>query len=217
MAVRKGSLAAIPELYGFTLEEKVEGYETVESDSDSDSTSSVDSAILPLGGDLGRKHKEKEDGDDESDDGSHFLGETMTERWHEMRALCAKMTDAEERHMVGFLLSVVSNVCRMEPTQVIQWCYGLKDDCAAVEMDKIEVEAREVCSLADNYKIMKSELFDKRQEVGNLEEDVKGLRKKVEWLEGQVRFQKRVRGEDRKNSDTKRQRFMEPEWQDVAC
>ena len=55
------------------------------------------------------------------------------------------------------------------------------------------MEAREVCSLADDNKIMKSELDDNRQEVGDLEEDVKELTKKADWLEGQVRFQKRVR------------------------
>ena len=55
-------------------------------------------------------------------------------------------------------------------------------------IDKIEMEAREVCSFADSHDIMKSELDDKRQEVGDLEEDVKELRKKVEWLEGQVRI-----------------------------
>ena len=33
-----------------------------------------------------------------------------------MATLCGKMTDAEEGCIVGFLLSVVSNVCRMEPT-----------------------------------------------------------------------------------------------------
>ena len=44
----------------------------------------------------------------------------------------------------------------------------------------------------------------------DLEEGVKELRKKVEWLEGQVRFQKRVREEDRKNFGTKREGFMGP-------
>ena len=43
----------------------------------------------------------------------------MREGRQEMAALCGKMTDAEEGHMVGFLLSVVSNVCRMELTQVV--------------------------------------------------------------------------------------------------
>ena len=38
VAARKGTLAAIPEFYGFILGEEVEGYETVESDSDSDLT-----------------------------------------------------------------------------------------------------------------------------------------------------------------------------------
>ena len=77
-------------------------------------------------------------------------------------------------------------------------------DCVAVGMDKIEMEAREVCSLADNYDIMKSELDDKRQEVEDLEEDVKELKETVMKLEGEVMFQKRMREEDRKNSGTKR-------------
>ena len=179
VVARKGTLAAIPELFDFTLGDDVEGYETVESDSDSDSTSSVVSAIFPVGGDFGRKGKEKEDSDDESDDGSRFLGETMTEGWQEMAALCGKMTDAEEGRMVGFLLSVVSKVCRMEPTQVVQLCCRLGDDCVAVGMDKVEMEAREVCSFADSHDIMRSERDDKRQEVGDLEENVKELRKKV--------------------------------------
>ena len=40
----------------------------------------------------------------------------MREGWQEMAALCGKMTDTEKGCMVGFLLSVVSNVCSMEPT-----------------------------------------------------------------------------------------------------
>ena len=89
--------------------------------------------------------------------------------------------------MVGFLLSVVSNVCRMEPTQVVRLCCGLGDDCVAVGMDKIEMEAREVCSRADDYDIMKSELDNKRQEVEDLEEDMKELKKTVGKLEGEVK------------------------------
>ena len=112
-------------------------------------------------------------------DRSRFLGETTREGWQEMAALCRKMMDAEEGYTVGFLLSVVSNVCRMEPTQVVWLCSWLGDDYVAVGMDKIEMEAREVCSLADDYEIMKSELDDKRQEVGDLEEDVKELKKTI--------------------------------------
>ena len=59
--------------------------------------------------------------------------------------------------MVGFLLSVVSNVCRMGPTQVVSLCCGLGDDFVVLGMDKIEMEAREVCSLAHDYEIMKSD------------------------------------------------------------
>ena len=55
--------------------EEVEGYETVESDWESDSTSSVVSVVFPAGGDSGRKGKERE----ESDDGSRFLRETMSD------------------------------------------------------------------------------------------------------------------------------------------
>ena len=212
VAARKGTLAAIPELFYFTLGGDVEGYETVEADSNSNSTSSVVSAIFAVGGDSGGKEKEKEESDDGSDVGVRFLGETMREGWQEMAALCGKMTDAEEGCMVGFLLSVVSNVCKMEPTQVVRLCCGLGDNCGAVGMDKIEMEAREVCSLANDYDIIKSELDDKRQEVGDVEEDVKELRKKVEWLDSQVRFQKKVREEDRKNSGTKREGFIRPQW-----
>ena len=168
VAARKVTLAAIPELFDFTLGGDVEGYETVGSDSDSDSTSGIVSSIFAVGGDSGGKGKEKEDGDEGSDDGSRFLGETMREGWQEMAALCGKLTDAEEGRMVGFLLSVVSNVCRMEPTEVVRLCCGLGDDCVAVGLDKIEMEAREVCSFADSHDIMKSELDDKRQEVGDL-------------------------------------------------
>ena len=141
----------------------------------------------------------------------------MRERWQEMAALYEKMTDAEEGCIVGFLLSVVSNLCRMEPTQVVRLCCGLWDNCVAVGMDKIEMEAREVCSLADDYDIMKSELDDKRQEVGDLVEDVKELKKSVAKLEGEVRFQKRIREEDRRHSGTKREELMGPYWRDVAC
>ena len=118
----------------------------------------------------------KEDSDDGSDYGSHFLGETMREGWQEMAALCGKMTDTEEERMAGFLLWMVSNVCRMEPAQVVRLYCGLGDDCVRVGIDKIKMEAREVCSLADDYEIMKSELHDKRQEVG----DFRGASEKVE-------------------------------------
>ena len=176
----------------------------MESDSDSDSTSSVVSVIFTVGGDFGRKGKEKEDSDNVSDDGSRFLGETMREGCQEMVALFGKMTDAEEGGMVGFLLSLVSNVCKMEPTQLVRLCCGLGVDCVVVGMDKIEMEAREVCSLADDNEIMTSELDDKRQEVRDLEKDVKELKKTIEKLEEEVRFQKGMRVEDRKNSGTKR-------------
>ena len=79
VAAKKGTLAAIPELFDFTLCGDVEGYETVELDSDSDSTSSMVSAIFTIGGDTVRKGKEKEDSDNGSDDGSRFWGETMRE------------------------------------------------------------------------------------------------------------------------------------------
>ena len=69
VAGRKGPLAAIPELFDYTLSRVVEGYETVESDSDSDSTLSVVFAIFAVGGDSGGKGKEKEDSAAGSDDG----------------------------------------------------------------------------------------------------------------------------------------------------
>ena len=134
-----------------------------------------------------------------------------------MVALCGKMTDAEKGCMVGFLLLVVSNVCRIQPTQVVRLCCGLGDHCVAVGMDMIDMEVREGCSFANSHDIMKSELDDKRQEVGDLEEDVKELKKSTAKLEGEVRFQKRMREEDRKNSGTQREGFMRPYWRDVAC
>ena len=79
VAAWKRTLAAIPKFFDFTLCGDVEAYETGESDSDSDSTSSVVSAIFIVGGDSRRKGKEKEYSDDGSDDGSRFLGETMRE------------------------------------------------------------------------------------------------------------------------------------------
>ena len=231
VAARKGTLAAISKLYGFTLGEEVEGYDTVESDSDSGSTSSVVSANFAIGGASGGKGKEKEDIDDGSDDESRFWGQTMREGWQEMATLYGKMTDAEEGRMVGFLLSVVLNVCRMQPTQVVRLCCGLGDNCVAVGMDKIEIEARELYSLADDYEIMKSELDDKRQEMGDLQEDMKELKKtigklekeayelkvKFGFLEGEVKFLKRMQVEDRKNSGTKREGLTGPRWRHVAC
>ena len=207
VAARKGALAAIPELYGFTMVEKVQRYETVASDSDSDSTSSVISAVFPVGGNSGRKGKEKEDNDGGSDNKLRFLIDTMREGLQEMVALCGEITDAEEGGMVGFLLPVVSNFCRMEPTQVVHSCCGLGDDCVAVGKHTIEMEAREVCSLPDDYEIMKSELDNKRQEVGDLEEDVQELKQTIGRLEGDLRFEKRLREEGQKNSGTKRVRL----------
>ena len=217
VAVRKGTFVAISEMFDFTLGGDVEGYETGKSDSDSDSTSSVVSAIFTVGGDYERKGKEKEDSDNGSDDASRFWWETMREGWQEMSALCGKMTDAEEGRMVGFLLSVVSNLYRIEPTQVVRLGCGLGDDCVAVGMDKIEMEAREVCSLADDYDITKSELDNKRQEVGDLEEDVKQLKKTIGRLEGDLRIEKRLREQDQKNSGMKRVGMYGRLWRDAAC
>ena len=45
---------------------------------------------------------------------------------------------------------------------MVRLCCGVGDDCVAVGMNKMEMEAREVCSLADDYEIIKSELDDKR-------------------------------------------------------
>ena len=120
VAARKGTLAAIPELFDFTLGGDVEGYETVRSDSDLVLASSVISAVYAVGRDFGSKGKEKEDSDAGSYDGSRVWKYTMREGWQEMAELCGKITDAEEGNMFGFLLSVVSNVCRMEPTQVVR-------------------------------------------------------------------------------------------------
>ena len=89
-AAGKGTLAAIRKLYGFTLGGDVEGYETVASDLDSGSTSSIVSAIFTVGRVSGGEGK--------------------------MAALCRKMTDTEEVRISRFLLSVVLNIGRMEPT-----------------------------------------------------------------------------------------------------
>ena len=59
VAARKGTLAAIPQLFDFTLGGEVEGYETVELDSDSDSTVSVVSAIFTVGGIPGGRERRK--------------------------------------------------------------------------------------------------------------------------------------------------------------
>ena len=91
----KGTLAAIPEIFDFTFGGDIEGYRTVESYLDSDLTSSVVSVIFAVGGDFGRKGKEKKESDEGSDDGSRFLGETIREGWQEMAALCGKMIDTE--------------------------------------------------------------------------------------------------------------------------
>ena len=190
----------------------MERYETVKLDLDlySDSTSSVVSVVFPVGWDSVTKRKETEHSDSESNDGSNFLGETIREGWQEMVALCEKITDAEEGRMVGFLLLVVSNVCRMESTQAVHLCCGLGDDCVVVGMDKIGMGAREVCSLADDYEIMTSELDDKWQEVGDLEQDVKELGKTITKLKGEVRFQRMMREEYKKNSGTKSGGFGGP-------
>ena len=50
-----------------------------------------------------------------------------------------------------------------------------------------------------------------------MEEQVKGWKKTVAKLEGEVRFQKKMRAEDKKNSDTKRVDCWGPRWQDAAC
>ena len=57
VAAWKRTLAAIPKFFDFTLCGDVEAYETGESDSDSDSTLSVGSAIFTIGGGFGRKGK----------------------------------------------------------------------------------------------------------------------------------------------------------------
>ena len=46
---------------------------------------------------------------------------------------------------------------------------------------------------------------------------MKELKKTIVKLKGEVRFQKKMRKEDRKNSGTKREGFMGPYWRDVAC
>ena len=69
-----------------------------------------------VGGNSGRKGKENERTDNGSHEELRFCGETMMEVWQEMAALYVEMIHVYEGCMVGFLLSVVSNICRMEPT-----------------------------------------------------------------------------------------------------
>ena len=52
-----------------------------------------------------------------------------------MAVFFEEITDAEEGRLVGFLVMVVLNVCRMEPTQVVQLCCGLGDECIAIGMN----------------------------------------------------------------------------------
>ena len=111
VAAGKSTLAAIPELYCFTLCGDVEGYETVESNSNSNSTSRIVSAMFAVSGGSGRKKKEKEDSNDKSDDESRFLGENLREGRQEMAKLCRKMIDAKQGAWFGsyyrwFLTSV---------------------------------------------------------------------------------------------------------------
>ena len=61
------TLAAIPELYNFTLSYGVEGYATTVADSDSDMASSVATVIFAVAGDSDGKEREK----DGSDGGSY--------------------------------------------------------------------------------------------------------------------------------------------------
>ena len=95
---------------------------------------------------------------------------------------CGKITNSEDGCMVGFLLSVMFNICSLEPTQMIQVCCWLGEDCVAAGMDNFDREAIDICSFADEYYIAKNELDDKRQEVEHLEEEVKELKKTVARL-----------------------------------
>ena len=49
-----------------------------------------------------------------------------------------------------------------------------------VGMDKIGREAMDVCSFSDKYNNAKRELDNKRQEVGDLEKEVKELKKPLQ-------------------------------------
>ena len=53
--------------------------------------------------------------------------------------------------------------------------------------------------------------------IGKLEKETHELTVKVGYLEGEVKFQKRMWEEHRKNSDTKRERLTGHHWRDVAC
>ena len=56
-----------------------------------------------------------------------------------------------------------------------------------------------------------------KKTIGELEKEAHELKVKYGFLEGEVKFQKRMREEERKNSGTKREGLTRPHWRDVAC
>ena len=56
-----------------------------------------------------------------------------------------------------------------------------------------------------------------KKTIGELEKEAHELKVKYGFLEGEVKFQKRMREEDRKNSGTKREGLTRPHWRDVPC
>ena len=132
-------LASSYRLWHFIKGRDIKGYALEGLDSNSNSNLSIATAIFTAGGDSGGNGKEKEGSGESSEDGLHLLVETMMEGWQELAASFGKMTDDKEGCMVVFLLSMVSNNYRMEPTQVVWLGYGLSNDCVAVRLDKIEI------------------------------------------------------------------------------
>lgn len=106
--------------------------------------------------------------------------------------------------MVGFLLLVVSNMCRIEPTQIVCLCCGLGKNIVTIGMDTIEQEAMHVHSLADNYNIVKIELVDKWHDGWNLEGEVGELKGTVGKLEEEVRVERGLKEMDKKCSGIRR-------------
>ena len=71
--------------------------------------------------------------------------------------------------------------------------------------------------MAYDYDIMKSELNNKQQEMGDLEGEVEELNKTIVKLQGRVKFQKRIMEQTKRNSSSRRENWMvHPIWLDLA-
>lgn len=70
--------------------------------------------IFALGMALGGKVEEKESRESSSKDGLHCWENNIKVAWYEIVELCGTVKQAKEGHMVGLLISVVSNVGRID-------------------------------------------------------------------------------------------------------